>query len=320
MTTISFSSGDFPEKQRKAALEEKYARIFGMDIQGTGPSSSVEMRGSILVDSALVEIQASPHIARRTNAHISSSNEDWALILPTKGRGAITNRSAHTKQEEEICEPGDAYLVTGDDPFDTVNDRDFSLLVISLPGKTFEPRLAQPGAVLMQKVRPQAVDNLRLLVNFVRMMLNQDAGLSETGARLSSLYIHDLAVLLLNTNQEETWLARNRGLAAVRLRAIKAFIGQHCRRPDISLGMIAAQHNISEHYVRKLLYDAGTSFSDCLVEARLGTVYRQLRHPLYLHKHISELAYAAGFNNLSWFNRAFKRRYGKTPSDMRRRT
>lgn len=32
---------------------------------------------------------------------------------------------------------------------------------------------------------------------------------------------------------------------------------------------------------------------------------------------VAAIAYEAGFNDLSYFNRAFRRRYGMTPSDAR---
>jgi AraC-like DNA-binding protein len=32
---------------------------------------------------------------------------------------------------------------------------------------------------------------------------------------------------------------------------------------------------------------------------------------------VSEIAYACGFNEISYFNQAFRRRFGATPSDVR---
>jgi AraC-like DNA-binding protein len=35
------------------------------------------------------------------------------------------------------------------------------------------------------------------------------------------------------------------------------------------------------------------------------------------HRKIADIAAEAGFTDLSYFNRAFRRRYGETPSDLR---
>ena len=39
-----------------------------------------------------------------------------------------------------------------------------------------------------------------------------------------------------------------------------------------------------------------------------------LRDPRYAATSISDIAFACGFGDLSYFNRAFRRRYGATPS------
>jgi len=45
-----------------------------------------------------------------------------------------------------------------------------------------------------------------------------------------------------------------------------------------------------------------------------------LSDPRLAEQTISTIAYEAGFGDLSHFNRAFRRRYGETPSDVRPRS
>jgi AraC-like DNA-binding protein len=40
-------------------------------------------------------------------------------------------------------------------------------------------------------------------------------------------------------------------------------------------------------------------------------------NPLYRNRGISAIAYDAGFGDVSYFNRTFRRRYGMTPSEVR---
>jgi AraC-like DNA-binding protein len=62
---------------------------------------------------------------------------------------------------------------------------------------------------------------------------------------------------------------------------------------------------------------AGTTFSDFLVEQRLLRASRLLRDPVHKLSKISELAYLSGFNDVSYFHRAFRRRFGMTPAEMK---
>ncbi len=61
----------------------------------------------------------------------------------------------------------------------------------------------------------------------------------------------------------------------------------------------------------------GLTFSDFVLGERLARVHHVLIDPGLRHRPISDIAFAAGFGDLSYFNRTFRRRYGATPSDVR---
>jgi AraC-like DNA-binding protein len=52
-------------------------------------------------------------------------------------------------------------------------------------------------------------------------------------------------------------------------------------------------------------------------ERRLEKTAELLRHPQKCNRKIADIAAEAGFHDLSYFNRAFRRHYGATPSDIR---
>jgi AraC-like DNA-binding protein len=54
-----------------------------------------------------------------------------------------------------------------------------------------------------------------------------------------------------------------------------------------------------------------------VLEHRLLRAYRSLNDPNLTDRSISALAFEAGFGDLSYFNRTFRRRFGMTPSDVR---
>ena len=70
-------------------------------------------------------------------------------------------------------------------------------------------------------------------------------------------------------------------------------------------------------YLHKLFQSEGITYSEFVLGQRLARAYAILRNPLQSHRGISTIAFELGFNDLSYFNRAFRRRYGATPSDVR---
>ena len=72
--------------------------------------------------------------------------------------------------------------------------------------------------------------------------------------------------------------------------------------------------------MQALFEDESATFSQFLLGERLARVHRMLGDPLHLARPISAIAYDAGFGDLSHFNRAFRRRYGATPSEIRAAT
>src|SRR3546814_7793404 len=73
-------------------------------------------------------------------------------------------------------------------------------------------------------------------------------------------------------------------------------------------------HGISPRYIRKLLHEEQTTFSDFLLVLRLERSRRLLRSPEPATCTIASIACGSGFGDLSYFNRTFRRRYAITPS------
>ncbi|HXW27091.1 MAG TPA: helix-turn-helix transcriptional regulator, partial [Xanthobacteraceae bacterium] len=104
---------------------------------------------------------------------------------------------------------------------------------------------------------------------------------------------------------------------AARLDAVKADIAANLGSARLSLKAVARRQGISASYVRKLFASEGTSFTDFVLAERLARAHRVLRDPGCAGRPVSAIAFAAGFGDLSYFNRSFRRRFGDTPSGIR---
>ena len=111
--------------------------------------------------------------------------------------------------------------------------------------------------------------------------------------------------------------AQRGGLRSVRLRAVLMILEKRFSEPDFSTHRLAAAAGLSERYVNELLYEDGAGFSARLNELRLRKAADLLAHSA--ERRISDIAFACGFNDLSYFNRCFRRRFGLTPSAARGR-
>jgi AraC-like DNA-binding protein len=112
-------------------------------------------------------------------------------------------------------------------------------------------------------------------------------------------------------------LAQQRGARAARRAAILREIECRSGDPGLSAITIALLLGVTPRYVHLLLEETGKSFTRHVLEQRLERAAALLRDPQLRHRKIADVAAKAGFADLSYFNRAFRRYFGVTPSDLR---
>jgi len=110
---------------------------------------------------------------------------------------------------------------------------------------------------------------------------------------------------------------RRRDIRAMRREAILKLIEERSAESGLSAATVAALLGITPRYVHRLLGETGKSFTHHGLERRLDKAAALLHDPRWRHRKIADVAAEAGFTDLSHFNRAFRRRFGATPSDIR---
>jgi len=100
----------------------------------------------------------------------------------------------------------------------------------------------------------------------------------------------------------------------VQIRKARAFIQEHSHGA-ISLAEVARAANISANYLSERFKQVtGMNFVDCVARTRVERARNLL---LSADLPITEIAFAAGFQSLSQFNRVFKKRLGQSPTEYR---
>ncbi|MFN8681317.1 helix-turn-helix transcriptional regulator [Paracoccus sp. P2] len=317
MSLQRFSSRDIPEPDRTAFFRDVYTVVEQIDIEPLNDEPLViDSAVRMLDDIAIVEGSCSPCVSRRTAAHLADGKDNLVLAFVTSGAIARSRNGA----EPTLLGAGDAYLGTNGVPSEHRFGVASSFLDIAIPRARLEPLLSDAGrAVALEKLPPRP--ELILLARYATALIGGDLeALSPQAASHCAGHLVDLAAMAAGATRDAGIRASRRGVRQARLAAIKADIEANLGRPDLSLDWLAGRHGISPRYIRDLFLGTGTSFTEFVLTARLERAHERLRAAPPAHGGISVIAFETGFGDLSYFNRAFRRRFGMTPSDVRRAT
>jgi AraC-like DNA-binding protein len=98
---------------------------------------------------------------------------------------------------------------------------------------------------------------------------------------------------------------------------VMQFIEGNIRDSALSPRMIADAVNVSMRYLHRLFQNSETSIGKLILHRRLDSCARNLSDPLQANRAVTEIAFRFGFNSSTYFGRAFKARYGVTPTEYR---
>ncbi|MBL7743377.1 MAG: helix-turn-helix domain-containing protein [Chitinophagaceae bacterium] len=145
------------------------------------------------------------------------------------------------------------------------------------------------------------------------LTLNQKQGFDSVLELLSIL--HDLSISRnMHTLSDATFNNADLSYTSRRIRAAVDYMNQNFSKP-VTLTEVAKLTNMTEvSFSRFFKARTGITFMDSLLEMRLGHASRLL---IDTTQSVSEVAYNCGFNNISNFNRLFKKKKGCTPKEFR---
>jgi AraC-like DNA-binding protein len=293
-------TNDWPERDRLAMFRDNV----GSDRVIVEPLPDEPFR----IDASMTRVPGLGIISSRRSALRSDFADGSDRLMINLGGPALAVQT----DREIVLERGDAIAFTGADVGRYTTSRAGRIATIEFPEGGLA-RLLSDGA--MRKI-PAGASALQLLRRYLNAI--QTIKLMHTDALRPLVigHIHDLAALALGASRETEEIANGRGVRAARLQAIKGDILARLDR-DLTLDAIAARHLVSPRYVRMLFESEGMSFSEFVREQRLKRAHRMLISRRFDQYRISEIAYEVGFNDLSYFNRSFRRRFGCSPGEIR---
>ena len=252
-----------------------------------------------------------PTVNHRTRDIVAADNDDLVLMANLEGPFVI-NRA----RDELTLGPGDATLLSCAEVGRYTRPAEGRLLCARLPRRTLT-RLAPDPEARVGRMIPGHTAALRLLLAYARPLWEEDTAYGPQLARLVVDHICDLIALAMGVEGEAAEVANGGGGRAAKLRAVKTAIDTRIGPSEFSADDVALEVGVSPRYVRKLFESEGLSFSRYVADRRLDRARAMLESARFARLTVSAIAYEVGFGDLSYFNRAFRRRFERTPSDLR---
>ena len=247
----------------------------------------------------------------RSRGQAADGDDSLVFLIRQGGASSVSQRGRDVSLRK-----GDGVGFLGAEPASAaVSEVECLSLVISRTA--LAPLVGNDVAGKAMQVIPSHCEALRLVTNYAGILRQGSAQMTPELRHLVSIHVHDLIAMALGATRDGLAIAEGRGLRAARLRAIKADILANLGNSDLTVNAVALRQHVTPRYVQMLFQAEGVTFSEFVLGQRLTRVYHGLRDPRFRLTSISGIAFAAGFGELSYFNRTFRRRFGMSPSELR---
>ncbi len=310
-TVLSF--GGIGTGERAEFWHEACSQTFvGVDARGRpGEPVGGSVRAYPLGELAVGEIDASGQVMTRTQRLIDRADEQFLVLgMQTRGTGRVAQG-----ERQNVLTAGDCAILESHRRFELDFDAAFNLWVFAFPRHLV--RLGERDRRHLAAGRVDARTGLagvaaRALLDLAR----SSDGLREPRPGGALALANDLLVTLLSGPLSDSRQLTGALQRTLPLR-VKDYINQRLNDPSLSPAQVAAAFGISTRYLHKLFESEPETVTHYIRDRRLERCRLRLLDPRFSQRPISTLAFDAGFNDLSGFNRAFKAKYGRSPRQLR---
>lgn len=192
------------------------------------------------------------------------------------------------------------------------HNSDFDILCIVVPRARLAPMLLRPDGLHGAMPQRDAAAS-QLLTDFLRSLYLVAPSLTPLEAKTSVRALLELVASAFNGATGDAG-AQTRELALL-LKA-QRFIRDHLASPALTPEAVALGVGLSRTALYNLFEHVG-GVADHVRELRLRKCLAEIVSPRHAHRQVSQIAFGCGFTNAAHFTRAFKQRFGRTPSEAR---
>lgn len=261
-----------------------------------------------LGDIQWTRIISTPVQYQRQKQHYDGCSPQILLCIPLTGATEFTQFGKHIN-----CRQGQFMLEYSNEPYQFAYHHNIDLWAIRIPESLLKARIRNPtrfcamnfdGRVELEKF---FLDYLNAIESTIKVAPHAVGSLLGT-------QLTDLLTVVLE-GDKRVLNSTGSSIKAAHLLRIEQYLRSNLKDAQISPLKVASACNISVRYLHLLLQETGMTFSKWVRENRLQLAYECLNHEPHSHS-ISQLAYKLGFNDHAQFTRAFRKKFGCTPTDI----
>ncbi|ARQ14448.1 AraC family transcriptional regulator protein (plasmid) [Rhizobium etli] len=277
---------------------------------GAGDEEKSRMTSAMLGTCRLTRLEADRHVVFGNHVTATPNDPDAIkLIVQTEGSASLTQGGLHapvSRNALAIYDPSRPYMLTNSTPV--------RQLLLQLP------RHALPTMAVERLVRPFTAHEqdgmCRILLSLMDSTIHEIDHLDEARRMSVGQTMIVLVRTMIGADLPQAKPVANP--LDVLLQRIKEFIDINLERPDLTVAMIARRMGCSVRYVYRAFKVECLTPSDYIWDLRVQKAAAQLREAGGYAGEISGIAFALGFSSSAHFSRAFRHRYGVSPSQWRK--
>lgn len=263
-------------------------------------------------DIGIGRISGGNRSAVRSVAQANTGQDGVVVSIASHGRFTLEQGG-----RSHVLEPGEADIFHNCLPGRFAAEEASEYWVIAMPAHSVAASIGDTSRLVGVKIG-HAKPELRLLTAYLQA-IHQTPGLRDPATRnIIGAQVTDLIVAAIGRAYDDAQENVARGVRAARYRLALDEIARRFHEPMLNGERIARALGVSERYVQQLFEENGRTVSQHIMDERLGAARRMLADIAQDSRPVAEIAYAAGFSDISHFGRSYRRRFGETPGRMRR--
>lgn len=289
------------------------SQIEAMDFRPAKPDAFMaELAGSDLGPLHLARLTCGRTVVERGASQIASRGAPtYLLILQVRGEAEVSHYG-----NTIVLDEGDFVLCDSAAPLKIRFSEDVETIILKVGASTLKEHLPSPECFCGRALRASQGLTATAAAMAQNLFGHLKAGLSVHYQDRVARHLLDIVATAYALAFDAP--SSRSSVVSGRCAAVKLFIEQHLREPDLTPCSIAARMKLSSRYLRMIFASENETVSAYILRRRLEQCARQIADPAWRGHSMTEIAFGWGFNSAPHFTRTFRDRFGIPPREYRR--